>query len=622
MLQNISVPMKLLLAFAIMISICGVASAVVAWDLWSLQRATRLTDDSTALMMASSHLQAAVLEQENAMHNFVSSGEAKFVGRFDAAEQTFAKDLEALQKADEDGDYAAAAQELAQGRAALRKEAEDLIALAATPDGRAAAGASLADSQRVEQVRALLQRIEGQEARDEAQRGASRRRAFERAYLGIVLGALAALSLSLVLAGLLNRALGRPVTALTTVMSRLAGGDNSVAVPDVERRDEIGRMAQAVLSFKQAAIEKLRVEKEAEDARRTGEAQRQAAEAERTAAHAEQQAAMEAIAGALTRLSEGDLTYRAESGFAPAYQRLQGDFNAAIGQLEEAMRTIVRSAGGIGAGSDQIATAADELSRRSERQAASLEETAAALEEITATVKQSSTGAAAASQVVTSARGDAERTGAVVRGAVDAMTAIESSSNEIGNIIGVIDEIAFQTNLLALNAGVEAARAGDAGKGFAVVASEVRALAQRSAEAAREIKSLISASTRHVEEGVAMVGQAGDALEAIIAKVGEIDGLVAGIAASGAEQSSGLVQVNAAVTEMDRTVQQNAAMVEESTAASHALKREVQALTAMIGRFRVEGAAAAPPVSARPAARAPRRRTAGATALADSWSEF
>jgi methyl-accepting chemotaxis protein len=404
-----------------------------------------------------------------------------------------------------------------------------------------------------------------------------------------------------------------PLTRLSRSMETLAQGSVEVEVTGVQRRDEVGAMARSVQVFKdnavalrtaEAAQQRLSAETEAE--RRRNE------EANAAAAH-EQTFVMENIATGLTRLAEGDLTYRVDAEFPVAYQRLRDDFNGAITQMEEAMRAIVQAAGGIGAGSDEIASAADDLSRRSEQQAASLEETAAALDEITATVKRSSAGAVEAARVVTSTRSDAERSAVVVRGAVEAMHQIETSSQSISQIIGVIDEIAFQTNLLALNAGVEAARAGDAGRGFAVVAQEVRALAQRSAEAAKEIKTLISTSSQQVGQGVSMVGQTGEALQAIVGKVGEIDALVTEIAASGSEQATGLHQVNTAVNQMDQTVQQNAAMVEQSTAASHALKGEANQLLQMIGRFQVGGVqsaraaptrrAAAPPASSRPAPR-------------------
>ncbi|HWA60135.1 MAG TPA: methyl-accepting chemotaxis protein, partial [Caulobacteraceae bacterium] len=248
--------------------------------------------------------------------------------------------------------------------------------------------------------------------------------------------------------------------------------------------------------------------------------------------------------------------------------------------------------GGMRAGAEEIAKASDDLSRRSEQQAASLEETAAALDEITATVRQTAAGAGQASEAVGAAKREAVQSGEVVAEAVAAMGGIEQSSKQISQIIGVIDEIAFQTNLLALNAGVEAARAGDAGRGFAVVASEVRALAQRSADAAKEIKSLISASSRQVEQGVGLVGRTGEALTSIGAKVSQIDVLVAEISGSAQEQATGLGQVNVAVNDMDKVVQRNAAMVEESTAAAHSLKAEAAQLAALVAGFRLPAGSA------------------------------
>jgi methyl-accepting chemotaxis protein len=318
-------------------------------------------------------------------------------------------------------------------------------------------------------------------------------------------------------------------------------------------------------------------------------------EAERRAAAERQEQAMSGIGAALGRLAEGDLRVRLDGDFPEEYVRLQADFNAAVARLAEVMSVIVGNAGAIGGAAREITQAADDLSRRTEQQAASLEQTAAALDQITATVNRTAEGARQAHAVVGAARGDAEASGEVVRSAVAAMGQIEKSSGEIGQIIGVIDEIAFQTNLLALNAGVEAARAGEAGKGFAVVASEVRALAQRSAEAAKEIKALISASTQQVDSGVALVGRTGQALQRIVGQVSEIAGLVAEIAASAQEQSTGLAQVNVAVNQMDEMTQKNAAMVEESTAASHALAQEAAELDRLMRRFALDTPAAGGP---------------------------
>jgi methyl-accepting chemotaxis protein len=297
--------------------------------------------------------------------------------------------------------------------------------------------------------------------------------------------------------------------------------------------------------------------------------------------------AVKQIGAGLSRLAEGDLEHRIKTEFIAALEPLRVDFNASMDTLEHSMAAMTANAQAIRAGAGEISTAADDLSRRTEQQASSLEETAAALEQITVTVKKTAEGAKHARDVVSTAKVDADKSGEVVREAMAAMTGIDKSSKQISQIIGVIDEIAFQTNLLALNAGVEAARAGDAGRGFAVVASEVRALAQRSAEAAKQIKGLISASTAQVGQGVKLVAQTGEALGRIVAQVVEINHVITDIAASAQEQATGLQQVNAAVNEMDGVTQKNAAMVEETTAASHALAGETEQLGRLIARYRI-----------------------------------
>lgn len=342
------------------------------------------------------------------------------------------------------------------------------------------------------------------------------------------------------------------------------------------------------------------------------------------------------LADGLDRLASGDLTYRITTAVGADHVKVRDDFNAAMARLQDAMKHVATSTRGIESGTEEIAAASEDLSRRTEQQAASLEETAAALDEITATVRKTASGAKAANEVVTAARTEAEKGGGVVSDAVEAMSAIEKSSVQIAQIIGVIDEIAFQTNLLALNAGVEAARAGDAGRGFAVVAQEVRALAQRSADAAKEIKALISASTTQVSAGVKLVDQTGDALRRIVARVLEINGVVNEIASSAVEQSTALNEVNTAVNQMDQMTQQNAAMVEESTAATQSLKGEACELSRLIGGFSIGQDSApvvrapqrTPPSSARPV-RTLRPRQTGSAALAtkaapdaDGWEEF
>jgi methyl-accepting chemotaxis protein len=297
--------------------------------------------------------------------------------------------------------------------------------------------------------------------------------------------------------------------------------------------------------------------------------------------------AVEQIAVGLSRLAEGNLEHRIQTEFIPALEPLRVDFNASLEALEQSMSAVSGNTLAIRSGAGEISSAADDLSRRTEQQASSLEETAAALEEITVTVKKTAEGARHARDVVSTAKVDADKSGDVVREAMAAMTDIDKSSKQISEIIGVIDEIAFQTNLLALNAGVEAARAGDAGRGFAVVASEVRALAQRSAQAAKEIKGLISASTAQVAQGVRLVTRTGEALGRIVTQVVEINTVITDIAASAQEQSTGLQQVNTAVNEMDQVTQKNAAMVEEMTAAAHGLAGETEELGQLVARYQI-----------------------------------
>ena len=267
-------------------------------------------------------------------------------------------------------------------------------------------------------------------------------------------------------------------------------------MPHLDDRNETGSIAKTVAAFKQSLIDAERMRAEAAQREAAARQAEQSAEAERAEAGRRQAQVVSSLATGLEKLSAYVLTFRIEAAFAPEYEKLRTDFNSAMQQMQDSMKVVAANTNEIRSGAGEITQASDDLSKRTEQQAASLEETAAALDEITATVNKTAEGAREARDVVASAKGDAEHSGVVVRDAVAAMSQIESSSQQISQIIGVIDEIAFQTNLLALNAGVEAARAGDAGKGFAVVAQEVRALAQRSAGAAKEIKALISASSQ------------------------------------------------------------------------------------------------------------------------------
>lgn len=337
--------------------------------------------------------------------------------------------------------------------------------------------------------------------------------------------------------------------------------------------------------------------------------------------------AISTLGDALRLLAGGELRQHLATPFVPSMEKLRADFNEVIEKLRSTMQTVAQNSATIASGSAEIRVAADQLARRTEQQAASLEESAAALEEITTTVKDSSRRADEAGKLVSSTKESAEISGDIVHRAIGAMDQISQSSGEITNIIGVIDDIAFQTNLLALNAGVEAARAGEAGKGFAVVAQEVRELAQRSASAAKEIKQLINTSHQHVASGVELVGQTGNALKQIATQVGLIDVNVSAIVEASKEQANGLAEINDAVNLMDQATQKNAAMVEETTAASHGLAREAESLRKMLTHFSVDNGTpkTAQPITIAHSNAEPVPRlvmTARQSTAAAKWTEF
>ncbi|TFF17231.1 HAMP domain-containing protein [Jiella endophytica] len=384
--------------------------------------------------------------------------------------------------------------------------------------------------------------------------------------------------------------INRPLRALTQSLKALLYGNAEIQGVDDSRKDEFGDMARTVRAIIVQTDENAAREREDEAARiAEREHLRAATDAERAETAARSMRAVEELGTALQHLSDGDLSYRIKTHFADVFEPLRTNFNRSLNALDDAVGAVAEVSGSLRGNTGELQIAADDLARRTEQQAASLEETAAALGEVSQTVSESTERAERVGNIVAKAAKETQISNAVVRQTVEAIRTIAASSEEIVRFVSVIDEIAFQTNLLALNAGVEAARAGEAGKGFAVVASEVRELAQRSAAAAKEIKDLTDRSVAEVENGVALSEQTGSALDGILQQIQAVHQEMQAMISSARSQSTALAEVNQAISHMDLTTQQNAAMVEQSTAATNNLAEQSQTLDARVAGFKLSG---------------------------------
>jgi methyl-accepting chemotaxis protein len=389
----------------------------------------------------------------------------------------------------------------------------------------------------------------------------------------ILLAAVVFVTLLAAVGWYLNFSLKRPLGALSKAMDGVANADFVSEIPGKNRSDEAGRIAQSldVMRHNLSMAERDRNQLETDQAN--------------------QAMVVENLSASLRQLSQGDLTARLPDNMPPGYEELRDNYNSALDRLGVVLRSVIQTARRIETSATEISQQTSHLSQRTENQAATLEETAAAMDELHSNVRSAATSTQEVENIVHSAEEEAARSGAVVENAVAAMQDIKRFSGQISTIIGVIDDIAFQTNLLALNAGVEAARAGEAGRGFAVVASEVRALAQRSSEAAREIKSLINGSAQQVERGVELVSNAGDALSKIVSRVQNITSLITGIAKGAGAQSAAVGEINIGVGQLDQVTQKNAAMAQETTESCMALQAQSRDLAEMVAVFRVDSAA-------------------------------
>ncbi|MBP0618288.1 methyl-accepting chemotaxis protein [Jiella mangrovi] len=584
---NLKISTKLTVTFALILLISITANIFVYRSLDTIRSAVDANRRTENVSDLATGMRMTFLEQRAALRGYLARGTDRYITQYEKAKADFAKTVSTFISETALDEHRQLAKQVGEKIGEWQqKSAERQMALYRDPATRASAATVAASVKSDEEAQQLITKIlEKQEQliKERSQEiAASDTWARTVMIAGGLIGAVAAVAFAI----LLLRGIATPVRAMTSVMGRLAEGDKTVDVPAVGRGDEIGQMAGAVLRFKQAALEQERLEQEAEAARLAQQSQRERQTAIDNAKAEDLKTFVHMVDAGFEALSDGNLMVRMDQPVAPEFEPIRAKFNTSVERLEQAIGAVVSSVMAINTGLSEIRTASTDLAQRTEQQAASLEETVAALGEVTAGVNETAEGAILAQISTEKAGENARRGGTVVANAVTAMAEIEKSSEQISHIISVIDEIAFQTNLLALNAGVEAARAGEAGKGFAVVAQEVRALAQRSAEAAKEIKGLISTSSVQVGTGVELVQASGAALEQIVTQVTEMTDVISRIAASAKQQSTSLQEVSSAADNMDKVTQTNAAMVEQTTAAARTMAIETEELAAKVAIFR------------------------------------
>lgn len=636
-LQNMRISRKLMLAFGILLAGVLAMGGLVYERLEHIESVRTFNRQVNAGWREAMESRAALTRMENSLRGYLLTTDAVYIEKFQKHRASFdAHIAKYTEAASAIPNAMLSAEKAVVATASWQRDiVEKSISLAKEPGtlGAArqlalsdAAGAIIDPAEEAVDALAALTKSQAETNATEQQR------AYGNSVFTLEVGIALLVLTSLGTATLLSRSIAAPIVLLRGAMEKLAKGDRTVEVPATGRKDEVGAMASTVLTFKQAAIEQVRLEEEAVANRSAQEAQRDRHSLVEAAKADDLKQFVFAVEDGFNGLSAGDLTTRMDGVVAAEFEPIRLKFNESIAALEETIGAVVSGVSAMRTGLSEISVASGYLAQRTEQQAASLEETVAALAEVTRGVNQTAQGAGRAQSQAAAAQKNAEKGGEIVGRAIDAMSEIEQSSDQIGKIIGVIDEIAFQTNLLALNAGVEAARAGEAGRGFAVVAQEVRGLAQRSAEAAKEIKNLISTSSAQVAKGVELVSASGGSLKEIVIQVGEMTNVVAAIAASAGEQAHSLKEVSMAADNMDKVTQQNAAMVEETTAAAQTLSSETEELAILICRFRTQADSQSNRPSARSHSAAHRPvvqmrtvRSKGGAAhdqAANDWAEF
>jgi len=615
MFKSMSIPRKLAFSFVAINASAAVMMIVFFVNIAMIRSSTNQNNLSQDILARELLLETSLLRQNSQMRGYLVTGDKTYLKSYFEGRDDYDKTSAELETLLADPERIALLKTAREETVKWRQDWGDRLIDVVKAGDRAGAEQQVRDAGKkvlVSDAVLPLRELRDRETKIIESNSARQKTAIVTAMIALVVGGIALIGIAVTLSRNLTKSIARPITDLTRRMADLASGKNNITVPEVDRTDELGDMARAVLIFRDAAVAK--------------------AEADAVQNHV-----VEALGKGLEALADGDMTFKISEPFAGDYDRLRLTFNHTVEGLEQSLSSVATSAKSVHVGSSEIRAASEDLARRTEQQAASIEETVTATGQVTSMVAETARSTAEVRGAMGSVHSEAVEGGEVVHKAVRAMDAIAKSSEQIEQIINVIDGIAFQTNLLALNAGVEAARAGDAGKGFAVVANEVRGLAQRSADAAKDIKGLITTSSEEVSHGVSLVGETGKMLARIVGKISDITGLIGDMAQATESQAENLGDVNRSVNDMDRMTQQNAAMVEQATACARSLASEADELAASVARFRLRATGssrqAAPAYSApqaatrqRPTLAPSRPRTAGNLAVKEDseedWESF
>ncbi|UYY57505.1 methyl-accepting chemotaxis protein [Sphingomonas sp. S2-65] len=581
MLNRLPISRKLAGSFAAIIVIFAVVGGLVFANLASLTDAAKSKERSLRALQLSETMMSQVLEQQNAARAFAILGKPEFLKTYQENGDKFFESIRAFKEVSKSDEQQARADQLAGHVRTLRGKLDEIIDLARDPGTRAAAQQRtgvkmLGDIRATLKALAEVQekRVEENIAVEEAAASASQR--------AIGIGGVLSVGLALFLAWFLSRNVAKPISELTGVMKALASGDNAVQVNGGTRGDELGGMASAVLVFRDAAIEK------------------QKSDAAKAEADAEQRRVVATLEANLSKLAAGDLRANITESFSASYESVKTNFNEAMTSLRSLIGSVSESAAAIRTGSGEIAQASEDLARRTEANAASLEETSAAVTQMDGRLKATAQAATRTVERADGAISTVQGGRGIADEAVQAMARVADGAKGIDSVIEGLDKIAFQTRVLAMNAAVEAGRAGEAGRGFAVVADLVSALAMRSEEEAARARDQLTATQTDIVSAVEMVQKVDGALANISGDVAEVHSLLAQMATDNQAQSTAISQISVAIGTMDQSTQQNAAMVEQTSAAARNLSSEVSALAEQAGKFETGGAAA--PKSFKPVA--------------------